>query len=351
MSDHPFQRFLIVGSGIAGSLLAWELLRLGRDVTICSDPANPGSSRIAAGLVTPVTGRRFVKSWNFDRVFPQAQATYLELEKLSGKTVFQPLDILRLFKNEEEVESWARKSASAEMQKFIIREWKSVPPLPGIVHQGGGLEIRGGGWIDIPALLETLHFLMKGKAHHLPGPLDYPDLQFSPSGMRWRDRDFDRVIFCQGYRPDNPWFDWLNWKPAQGEILTLRIPGLRLDRILNRGLFVLPLGNGLFRCGSTYSWDYLKSEPSPAGLAQLQSELGQLINLPFEVVEHSAAVRPILKDTLPVIGMHPRHQALGIFNGLGSKGTLTAPFYARHFARHLAAGHPLDPEVDAARNN
>lgn len=350
MPDQPPLRFLIVGSGIAGSLLAWELLRLGGHVTICGDPANPGSSRIAAGLITPITGLRFVKSWNLDRVFPQAKATYAELENLCGKTFFQPFNILRLFKNPEESARWQRKAGQAELRGLIVREWSAVPPVPGILHEGGGLEITGGGWVDMEALLESLHSLIRKQAQWIGLPLDCGQLELSGSSARWQGREFDRVIFCQGYRPENPWFDWLDWKPAQGEILTLRIPGFQTDRIINRGIFILPLGNGLFRCGSTYNWVHLKSEPAPGGRARLESEIRGLVSLPFEVTGHRAAVRPILKDSLPAIGLHPRHPALGIFNGLGSKGALTAPFYARHFARHLLAGQPLDAEIDVARN-
>ena len=350
MLPNPPRRFLIVGSGIAGSLLAWELLRLGAEITVCRDKINPGSSPVAAGLITPITGLRFVKSWNLDRVFPQALTTYQELETLSGNQVFQALPILRLFKNDAEAVRWSRKTDSEDLQKFISAEWNQAPSVPGILHHGGGLEIRGGGWVHVPALVESLENLMKNRVRYFDQAMVYEDLKVSKLTAWWQGEEFDRVLFCQGYRPENPWFDWLEWKAAQGEILTLHIPEFPQDRIINRGLFILPLGNSFFRCGATYNWNYLQPKPSAKGRSQLETELRQLISLHFKVVDHNAAVRPILKHPFPLLGLHPRFSVLGIFNGLGSKGTLTAPYYARHFANHLVAGELLDPEIHVGRN-
>ena len=48
---------LIIGQGIAGSCLAWELKRRGADFTIADRPIAETASRVAAGLVNPLTGR------------------------------------------------------------------------------------------------------------------------------------------------------------------------------------------------------------------------------------------------------------------------------------------------------
>jgi len=53
--------FLIVGQGLAGSLLAWELIQRGCSVLVV-DKGEENASQVAAGLINPVTGIRFVKS-------------------------------------------------------------------------------------------------------------------------------------------------------------------------------------------------------------------------------------------------------------------------------------------------
>ena len=144
----------------------------------------------------------------------------------------------------------------------------------------------------------------------------------------------------------NPWFQHIQFKPAKGEILTVRIRGLTEERIVHRGVWLMPLGDELFRVGATYEWSQLDSQPTVTGREEICSRLKEFLRLPLEVIGHDAAVRPILKHQYPVVGMHPGQPRLGYFNGLGSKGSLQAPWLAHHFANALTGRGTLDPEVD-----
>ena len=75
------------------------------------------------------------------------------------------------------------------------------------------------------------------------------------------------------------------------------------------------------------------------------------MNVPFEVVDHKAAVRPTVKERRPFIGIHPNHKQIGIFNGLGAKGVLLAPFFASHFSEYLLGKTELMKEIDVKRFN
>jgi hypothetical protein len=46
--------------------------------------------------------------------------------------------------------------------------------------------------------------------------------------------------------------------------------------------------------------------------------------------------------------MHSIHHRVGIFNGLGAKGALLAPYFAHHLVRHLIYGTGLIKEVDVS---
>ena len=105
----------------------------------------------------------------------------------------------------------------------------------------------------------------------------------------------------------------------------------------------------MFRVGSTYEWQQLDNVPTAAGRDEILARLREFLRLPFEVVDHQAAVRPIHLNQYPVVGLHPDHEQLGYFNGLGSKGTLHAPYFASHFVRVLSGEAALDPEVDLNR--
>jgi glycine oxidase len=119
--------------------------------------------------------------------------------------------------------------------------------------------------------------------------------------------------------------------------------------ILNRNGFVLPLGEKLYRVGATYAWKEINNFPTSEGFEQLIAIADNMLNIPFEVLEHDAGVRPASNDRRPVLGKHPLHDQLVVFNGLGSKGVLLAPYFAQHLAAHLYENHALMPEVDMNR--
>jgi glycine/D-amino acid oxidase-like deaminating enzyme len=169
-----------------------------------------------------------------------------------------------------------------------------------------------------------------------------------------------RVIFCQGFAGSrHPFFSWIPWRAAKGEILTIRTSGLDAGRILSAGQWLVPLeapaGSGdealqWARTGSSYDWETLDNLPTAEVRAGLERGLAALHQAPARVVAHQAAVRPIIRESRALIGLHPVREKLGFFNGLGSKGSLHAPFFARQLAAHLVDGAPLEPEADVRRN-
>lgn len=343
--------YLIVGQGLIGSLLAWDLKKRNHSF-LCVDAGEAHTaSKAAAWMVNPVTGFRFVKSWRWDNFLPIAQQYYQDWEKLLDRHLFHSLPILRLFQNLEEHNFWKKRKSSGEISTFIRSEFSDTNTFPYLDHNGGGAEICGGGWVDLAPILSTIRSeLLATKVLQIerfePG-----DLRLSDSGAYWKDHFFKHVLFSQGYTRDNPWFDWLPWKPAKGEVLTLRIPGLPEEQILHRGVFLIPLGDHLFRCGATYHWHDLTSTPTEASKWELLQKASALVpNSPIEVIAHRAGIRPILKDTRPVAGRHPAYPQLSILNGMGSKAALMAPFCVHHLLEHLESHTPLDPQIDVLRN-
>jgi len=105
----------------------------------------------------------------------------------------------------------------------------------------------------------------------------------------------------------------------------------------------------MFRVGSTYEWGTTDPNPTQDKRLDLEEKLRNILQVPFTVVLHEAGVRPTVLDRRPLIGLHPRHQALGIFNGLGTKGVLMAPLQAKEFVSFLLDGASLSPEASIQR--
>jgi glycine/D-amino acid oxidase-like deaminating enzyme len=141
---------------------------------------------------------------------------------------------------------------------------------------------------------------------------------------------------------------WLPFRPVKGEILMID-PEIQIDFIYNRKIFILPYKKGLYKVGSTYTWDYMDVLPTEEAKNFLEEKLNQIFRVKYNVVAHFAGIRPATKDRRPFIGMHPDYPFVGIFNGLGSKGVSLGPYFAQQFVGYLLKDKELDKEVNINR--
>lgn len=88
--------FIIAGQGLAGSLLAWFLLKQGSTILVVDDGFQASSSRVAAGIIHPITGRRLVKTWQADTLIPFAFNCYREMESTLDSKFLMKLGYLKL---------------------------------------------------------------------------------------------------------------------------------------------------------------------------------------------------------------------------------------------------------------
>jgi glycine/D-amino acid oxidase-like deaminating enzyme len=310
------------------------------------------SSKVAAGLVTPITGQRLALGWRVDEMLAAARPFYARIEEALGARFFHPRVVRRIFRSGEESALWEKRRHEPARQAHIARGWV---PEAGVF---GGCDFHG-------AHLDTVGYLTASReAFGRRGCL--LEARLDPAAAAdWPAR---HVVFCQGFEgARNPFFDWIRWRAAKGEILTVRTSGLDRGTIISAGQWIVPLeaplGAGepggsacpdessmLARTGSTYDWDRLDTCPTAEARASLEAGFGALHARPFEVVAHQAAVRPIICESRAVIGVHPAREKLAFFNGLGSKGSLHAPVFARQLAAHLVEGTPLDDWCDLRRN-
>ncbi len=75
---------LIIGQGICGTWLSYFLQKENRSFLVIDDNQPNTSSRIAAGIINPVTGRRIVKTWMIDELIPFIETAYQEIGKELG---------------------------------------------------------------------------------------------------------------------------------------------------------------------------------------------------------------------------------------------------------------------------
>ncbi len=338
--------FIIVGQGLAGTCLAWELLALGASVVVIDREAAVTSSRIAAGLITPVTGLRLVKTWRWEALRAAAWDFYRRIENDLGCSLLRETSMVKVFASAQGQDYFQKRMRDLQYAG-LISETKELPV--GVSAPFGSCELWQGGQLYVAEFLQRSRERFVHEGCYLAGDLAWPEDLRGEGEVelpRWGLRA-SKLIFCQGINArSNPWFSPVEFNPARGEMLVVRIPNWTEDRIVHGSVWIAPGPPPFYRVGATYDWSDLDAGPTPAGRQSLIESLDRLLHVPYEIVDHQSAVRPILQHVHPVVGMHPRDSRLGYFNGLGSKGSLQAPFIARHFASHLMMQTPLDPEVD-----
>ncbi|MCW3075505.1 MAG: dependent oxidoreductase [Bacteroidetes bacterium] len=74
-----------------------------------------------------------------------------------------------------------------------------------------------------------------------------------------------------------------------------------------------------------------------------------MISSEYQILKHEAGVRPSSKDRRPIVGPHPLHSNMHVFNGLGTKGVMLAPYFANNFVLFYLQKQPLNPEINIKR--
>lgn len=352
MTDTLYLDALIVGQGLAGTLLAAELIGRGLRVMVIDDGHRSSSTYMAAGLLNPVTGMRLTRIRQADRFIPQALQTYRGLEQTWGTGFYHAKPLLRIFRTERQRSDWLERRRATDYQAYLDAPLEQADiPVPIDAPFGGGLQHQTG-YLDTPVFLAAgRQWLIHQSALRETG-FDWSGVELREDHARWHDLTARCIISCEGYRgQQHPWFGWLPFRPCKGQILTLETRDRLPDVILNRGTWLVPVGGGRARIGATYERDAVESGPTAAARQQLMVAARELFagHIDWQLAGEAAGVRPGTRDKMPLVGLHPEHAALGMFNGFGSKGVMMAPFYARRMADALQHATPVPDEVSLMR--
>ena len=331
------KNYTIIGQGLAGSILAYFLLREGQNVQIFDNPDIPSSSKVAAGIYNPVTGKRLVKTWLADEIFPFLEDFYPQLEKELKSKFFFPMPLFHPFPDNATQKFFKSDHIPEGFFDFCSLEFENIHRKEIVNSDLGGITMKHAGWVDLKVMLSAFrdYFLEKNILI---------ETTFIPKKTE------DIFIFCEGFNGKfNSYFSYLPFNPVKGEIVDIEIQNLDLQEIINQGVFVIPLGDNKFRLGATYKWDVLDFVSTEEGATILTEKYQKLMKPQMRILSQQAGVRPATKDRRPFLGMHPEVENIGIFNGFGSKGVSLAPFFGKQFVDFLVYQKELHTEVNINR--
>jgi len=345
---------LIIGQGICGTFLSLELERAGISHLILDDKRPLSASRAAAGLINPVTGRRIVTTWMIEELLSFARDAYGRLPGLLGSSFFETASVVDFFPTPQmRLAFLQRLGENASYLRMPTDEhgWDDV-----FRSDFGFGVISPCHLVDLPGLLDAARRRMLEKGFLREERFEREELILVSGDMvLYKDLEARKIIFCDGIEgASDPWFSRLPFAPNKGEALVVSIEGLaeRLagqKTIFKRGISLAPWRDGTWWVGSSYEWAFGHGEPTDAFRHRTETLLREWLKLPFRTLQHLASVRPATLERRPFVGFHPTHPAVGILNGMGTKGCSLAPYFANQLVRHITAGTPILPEADVRR--
>lgn len=343
--------YMVVGQGLAGTWVARYLLQSGYSIAVIDHSAadRPSASRIASGIMNPVTGKRFVKTWQADTVLPFARQAYQQLEQQLEVAFFAQKPLVWLLQHIQDLNHLQALSAEPDYVPYI-ETVQAATFDPALQAHLGYAQLRTN-CVQMPMFLTAFRQYLERQNALIETPFDHKDLTLLPQGIQWRNISARHLIFCEGAAiRHNPYFDALPFVPAKGEALHIRLVGADFSRIiLKNGVFIIHLDGDYYWAGSNYEHQYTTEQPTEAIRQQIAQQISDTLRCPYDIVGHEAAVRPASLNRRPFVGIHPQYPQLSVLNGLGTKGVSLAPYYAAQLVRHLTEGSPIDAAVAIGR--
>ncbi|WP_409966775.1 tRNA 5-methylaminomethyl-2-thiouridine biosynthesis bifunctional protein MnmC [Mycovorax composti] len=342
-------KVIVVGQGIAGTMLSWFLYKEGIDFVVIDDNISNTPSRTAAGIINPVTGRRVVTVWMDDILLPFAERTYKTMADFLNITAISSTSIIDFFPNPFMKESFLKKISQGAPYISIIDEKNYFSEY--FQYEFGVGKIAPAYIVHLQNLLPAWRqFLLKNNLL-ISSSFKFSELKVDKNQINYQNIAAEKIIFCDGSPGNhNPFFSLLPFALNKGEALILDIPGLPSDMVYKKSMTLAPFGKeGVFWVGTNYLWDFDDDMPTESFRKHTEEVLKSWLKIPFRIVEHKAAIRPATVERRPFVGFHPLYPHVGILNGLGTKGCSLAPYFAAQLVAHITQNAPILPEADVNR--
>lgn len=345
---------IIVGSGIAGITLAWELYNKNKTFVIISNPQLSKSSVIAPGVWNPIIFKRITPTWNASQLINTLIPFYQKIENILKHQLLLPLEILHYINNENEKKLWRQKQElypkflqdiiylNKSQYSFLIDD----NCICGKVISAGRLNVSEYIYYSIE-FFKSIHAYTENNFYH-------NTLIINNNKVEYENWLASNIIFCEGYLiKDNPYFKFAlsGLKPAKGEIIEIETEYSILpeNTILHKQISIIPNGKNKYLIGSNYEWKQLDEKPTQSIKEKFLSHFESIFNVSYQVIGHYAGVRPAAIDRRPILGKHPKLSNVYIFNGLGTKGVMLAPCSTQYLFNLIFYNKVIDKEMNVER--
>jgi len=340
--------FIIIGQGITGTWLTHYLQKAGKSFIVIDNNQSNSASRIAAGIINPVTGRRIVKTWMIDELLAFLVPAYEELGKELGikaidrKTLidFHPSPQMKIAFDD-------RVKENAGLLFQPKDQWQYLETFN---YDFGFGEVDPCYVVNLKEILPSWRKKLLSNKRLLEENFDIEELKHSNTRITYKNIKADKIIFCDGISSSqNPFFKNLPFALNKGEVILLGSRDIPSTTIFKKGMMLTSIESELYWVGSNYLWEFPDDQPTEQFRKQTELLLKTWLKVPFKIVDHKASVRPANIERRPFVGFHPTYKNVGLLNGLGTKGCSLAPYFAKQLTDHLIYKKEILPEADIKR--
>ena len=342
-------KILIIGQGISGTWLSYWLLQMGAEVLVLDEARPNTSTRVASGVINPITGRQVVTTWLAETLLPFAEEHYTRIGTAIGEQVIRNCGILAFPPSEQMRGAYLEKiTAHSPFVHSVADEaaWHAF-----FQYRFGAVHIQPAYWVDLQTLLAGWRKKLAENGQLREERFDESLLQVHADGISYKDIQADTIFYCDGIQTaQSKYWSGLPFSFNKGEALIVDIPGLPHGQMYKFGISTLvPWHNRQWWVGSIYDNRYTHDLPTESFRKGTEQFLELTLKLPFTITGHVSSIRPATVERRPFAGMHPHAAGVGILGGMGTKGVSLAPWLARQVAENLILGMPIEPAADVKR--
>jgi glycine/D-amino acid oxidase-like deaminating enzyme len=328
--------YLIIGQGMAGTLLSRELISLGKSVLVIDAPNNHKASLVASAVINPLVGKSWTLANDAENKIPIALETYQSLHLLLGADLLSQKSIIVFHRDEEGLKKFVKQKASGNTYlKQLTEEEDKMQKTQWNIQYGVG-KVEPVYTVDAKSLLiKWKNYLLKNNSF-IEDTFLFEDLKTARNTIRYKDISADKIVFCEGaVGRKNPFFPSLNFTKNRGDVLLLSIPELSLEYIYHKNFRLVPREDGLFWCGSNYIWEYNNLDPNLDWRKDMERQLKGWLKLPFQIIEHAVAERPTTAGQQSLLLQSTEYKNIFFFNGMGTRGFSAGPSLAQRMVSIL----------------
>jgi glycine/D-amino acid oxidase-like deaminating enzyme len=340
--------YLIVGGGLAGLFFAHYLEEAGKTFIIIDAAKENTASKIAAGMFGPLGGQLSKLAWKAPEMIETLVDTAKVLEQKLGSKFLHLMPVEVAFGSVKDANDYACRNKNETLNEHLSETRNGSE---NIIAPYGSFEMLKGGWLNTKLFIKTYTEYLTNRHCFENNTFDYSLLVQTEKGWNYQNQLYSTVVFAEGIGAlENPYLkNVLPFKLCKGQVLTIHCEGLAEDRIVKKGIYLVPLGENQFKAGATYEWDEINEIPNELGKQEILEKIKALIHLPFYVLTQEASIRPTTKDRNPVIGKITGFEGIYALNGLGTKGVVRGPWLAKTLFNHIENNLTIPREVSIDR--